>query len=392
MAYDLVGQKFGRLTVLRMGDRGARKTPQRVWDCECECGGFVTVVGQNLRNGTTKSCGCYQRERASESNTTHGLSRSKTYFVWQQMVRRCTVPGSSGWEEYGAKGVTVDSRWLTFEGFLEDMGLAEPGMSIERRDNDKGYCRENCYWLPRSRQPNNRSVTVWVVHNNERRTLSDWAELTGFSRETLYQRLFVLGWPPEKALTEPKVKKRGKTTGKTVNKKSTARRKVQVAVRNGTLTRPDFCSHPGCERTDVQAHHHNGYDMEHELDVVWLCPAHHPKSTERRVAWQGREMTVREWAGETGIPYAMLRNRLWANGWRASEKTFSPVREKPGRLLTHNGETRNLTEWAKHLGLTVQTLIQRLKKGLPLDQVLSPGRITVAGQPSGPGGEPPKAR
>ena len=52
---DLTGQTYGRLTVLREGEK---KLKQRTWVCKCSCGSIVTVSQMNLRSGATKSCGC----------------------------------------------------------------------------------------------------------------------------------------------------------------------------------------------------------------------------------------------------------------------------------------------------------------------------------------------
>lgn len=58
---DLTGQKFGRLTVISWLGDGK-------WNCKCDCGNEVQVLTYNLRNGNTKSCGCYQRQRTSEAS------------------------------------------------------------------------------------------------------------------------------------------------------------------------------------------------------------------------------------------------------------------------------------------------------------------------------------
>ena len=58
---DLTGQSFGYLTALK-------KIPGGKWLCKCKCGNIVEVLTYNLKNGNTKSCGCYQKERASEAS------------------------------------------------------------------------------------------------------------------------------------------------------------------------------------------------------------------------------------------------------------------------------------------------------------------------------------
>lgn len=57
---DLTGQKFGRLTVIGRGI--TNKNKKICWMCECECGNIVEIIGASLQNGTTKSCGCYKKE------------------------------------------------------------------------------------------------------------------------------------------------------------------------------------------------------------------------------------------------------------------------------------------------------------------------------------------
>lgn len=65
---DLIGQKFGRLTVVSYagmvtyGLYHTTKTRNRTWLCECDCGNTVTVVHANLIRGNTKSCGCLQHD------------------------------------------------------------------------------------------------------------------------------------------------------------------------------------------------------------------------------------------------------------------------------------------------------------------------------------------
>ena len=63
---DMTGQKFGRLLVIERAPNN--KAGRAMWKCKCDCGNEVIVLGKNIRNGTTKSCGCLQRERTSEAS------------------------------------------------------------------------------------------------------------------------------------------------------------------------------------------------------------------------------------------------------------------------------------------------------------------------------------
>ena len=60
-----VGNKYGRLTVI---SRAENKYNKPAWLCACDCGKETVVGGCSLRNGGSKSCGCLQKERASETH------------------------------------------------------------------------------------------------------------------------------------------------------------------------------------------------------------------------------------------------------------------------------------------------------------------------------------
>lgn len=203
---DLTGQKFKRLTIL--GYAGDRK-----WYCKCECGNITKVFSGILKNGTTNSCGCFMRERASEANIEHGHTvnkrRTPTHRTWTKMLERCQNPNSIRYYDYGGRGITVCDRWQKFENFLADMGERPKGASIERVENDKGYYKGNCRWATRKEQCNNRRSNVFLTFNGKTQTIAQWSDETGIRQNTISVRINDYGWPIEKALSTParKIKK-----------------------------------------------------------------------------------------------------------------------------------------------------------------------------------------
>lgn len=200
---DLAGKRFGKLLAVRVS--GRIYAGQWAWECKCDCGQTTRVCGASLRNGDTTSCGCVARMNSRKRLVTHGLSRlhKKAYDVWFQMHRRCNDPKNPSYCNYGGRGIAVCPEWITFEKFHEDMGDPPSKMSLERRDNHAGYCKENCYWTTRHIQNRNQRSNVWLEFKGERKIVTDWAKETGISKGQIQVRINKYGWSVAKALTTP---------------------------------------------------------------------------------------------------------------------------------------------------------------------------------------------
>ena len=176
---DLTGQRFTRLLVI---DRAPNIGKNVAWNCECDCGKQLVVKGIYLTLGDTKSCGCLSRDRTTERNTTHGLSRTPEYKTLAGAIQRCHNPGTPAYEWYGAKGIKVCKRWRredgspNIENFVSDMPpKPSPYHTLEREKNEGDYCPENCYWLLSGDQSRTSSNAKLNGHVNEiRERFASW--------------------------------------------------------------------------------------------------------------------------------------------------------------------------------------------------------------------------
>lgn len=175
------------------------------WECLCDCGNIATVAGYDLRSGNTKSCGCYARDMSTQSNLKHGSYGSALYKTYYNMKNRCYNPRYYLFQHYGGKGVTVCDEWLGDDGFSAFAAWANAngykrGLSIDRIDNSKGYCPDNCRWSNMVTQQNNRTNNRLITVNGETHTMAEWARISGMHYCTIQKRL-ASGWSNEDAVT-----------------------------------------------------------------------------------------------------------------------------------------------------------------------------------------------
>jgi hypothetical protein len=177
---EMVGRRFGKLIVLGLAER---RGPHggRYWVCRCDCGFEKAILGHSLRSGNTKTCGvqCVRTFKHGHSSSTF---LSPTYNSWMAMKARCRQGGRKGAKYYIGRGISYDPRWEDFATFLADMGERPAECnSLDRRDNDQGYFKENCRWSTPIEQTNNRRNTKFYTQDGRTLPVAEWARERGIS-------------------------------------------------------------------------------------------------------------------------------------------------------------------------------------------------------------------
>lgn len=191
-AKDITGLRVGYLAAeKRIGSDGRRA----IWQIRCDCGQTRTMKLQNfmklVREARPTSCGCRKKEFMRAAFTTHGMTKHPAFAVWRSMCDRCRLPSHQSWKNYGGRGITVGSEWAaSFEAFWRDMGPTyQPGLSLDRIDNNGSYTAQNCRWSTKVTQSRNRRTNRYVETPLGRMTVSELSERTGLNVTTLLYRI-----------------------------------------------------------------------------------------------------------------------------------------------------------------------------------------------------------
>ena len=201
-AIDLSGERFGSLVATKRAENKGRNT---YWICVCDCGRTISVSTTHLRRGKTKSCGCQTSKLKSINHQTHGLTETHLYNIWIGMKQRCFSENHSSYSDYGGRGITICEEWKDDFTAFYDWSLRNgwnEGLEIDRMDNNGSYSPENCRWVSRTVQNNNKRNNHYIEYNGKTQTMAQWAKELNMNPVTLKSRIR-RGWSIEDAFTKP---------------------------------------------------------------------------------------------------------------------------------------------------------------------------------------------
>lgn len=204
-------KKYNRLTVIEFDH--SDKNRNDYYRFKCDCGNEIIRELGSVKYGDITSCGC----RNDEIRTSHGLKHHRLYRIYYGILARCNSPTNKDYPNYGGRGIKVCKEWSNDGSTSEVFSTGNSGfinfynwsilngyddnLSIDRIDNDGPYCPENCRWVSRKTQQNNRSSSIWIgihqifsIHDEIKEIkyvfpIWVWAEIVGKTNGCLYQRV-----------------------------------------------------------------------------------------------------------------------------------------------------------------------------------------------------------
>ena len=355
---DLTGEKFGRLEVKYKGEKHNNCI---TWHCECECGGEKDVRACHLRSKAIDSCGCLTKERHGDNHRTHGQSRTKyehrpngvqntrPYLIWKNMRQRCGNPKNPSYKRYGGRGITVCDEWndyITFYDWAINNGYDEK-LTLERENNDKGYSPDNCKWATNKEQCNNFSRNKLLTYQGKTQSIKMWAEELGISAGAIQGRI-------DGNLSEDKIFHPG-----------------SLAVKNGNGHGDNLGSLDArwsMMRGRCLNPKHRGYKNYGGRGIT-LCDE-----------WLDKQVFLR-WALKNGYQPHLTLDRKDVNGPYSPENcrwTTTRIQnqnKRSNKILTHDGVSLCVAQWARRLGISPHTLSSRIKANMPEEKIFHYGSL-----------------
>lgn len=193
---SIIGQKFGRLTVLSIETSFVRPNGKkdRIVSAVCECNTIKNYTFNKLKKGHTKSCGCLHKEIQKTITVTHGMTGTKLYSVYSGILKRCNDTNDM---DYGGRG--IKSEFESFEDFYNTMNPTfKEGLTIDRINVDGNYSKNNCRWATAQEQATNRRSNIFVGNV----CLKDYCSQNNLSYKAVHHRIN-RGMSIESALAKP---------------------------------------------------------------------------------------------------------------------------------------------------------------------------------------------
>lgn len=127
----------------------------------------------------------------NKGNTKHGKRYTRLYNILDKIKQRCYNKNNTSYENYGGRGIKICEEWLNdfdvFYNWAYENGYDDT-LTIDRIDNNKSYSPDNCRWVDRKTQANNKRNNVYLTYNGKTQTIAQWAEELSIPRTRIYNR------------------------------------------------------------------------------------------------------------------------------------------------------------------------------------------------------------
>ena len=191
LQYNLKGKRFDKLTVIKK--IGLNKHNEILWECVCDCGEKILKTSFALRTSNNNQCKKCANNQIALKNKKYELYSIRLRKIYTNMKSRCYNPNVKSYHLYGERGIKVCDEWLhsyiTFQNWAVKNGYKED-LTIDRIDNNGNYEPNNCRWVDRRVQANNRKSNFYITFNNKTDTLANWCNKLNLVYHKVQHKLY----------------------------------------------------------------------------------------------------------------------------------------------------------------------------------------------------------
>lgn len=186
MKDEIIGKRIGIFDVLHESDHRAKDGHKLYHVKCCECGWESDI--RKIQIETTTKCTHLDISGNPRSFNTYTWDNQRIRNIFSGMKSRCYDPDDKSYRWYGAKGIKVCDEWLKNPKLFEKWALEngyDDNLTIDRENENKDYCPENCRWITGNDNAKYKSTTSLIDVDGEVHTGQDWARKLGFGQNQI---------------------------------------------------------------------------------------------------------------------------------------------------------------------------------------------------------------
>lgn len=191
LQYDLTNKKFGKLTAIK--PIGMNKHSEMNWECVCDCGNKYISTSYGLRKGYSTQCKQCSNKQLSRKKTKYIVYSKRLKECYVNMKTRCTNKKQDPFNRYVNRGIDLCEEWKNdyskFQTWALNSGYNE-NLTLDRIDNNKGYSPDNCRWVTRKEQANNRRTSLFLNYQGTSDTLANWSRKLNIPYNYIQYRIY----------------------------------------------------------------------------------------------------------------------------------------------------------------------------------------------------------
>lgn len=176
----IIGNIYGNFKILEL-DKSQHETRGYYYKCKClKCNNVIIKSSTEIR----------KRRQCKECMIANKIPNKRIYSIYRGMKDRCLNKNNKRYHCYGKRGIKICEEWLSTPEKFYDWAITngyEDNLTIDRIDNNGNYEPNNCRWVSKKTQANNRSTNKFIYIEDKKYSLKEFSEKFNISYSKVKQ-------------------------------------------------------------------------------------------------------------------------------------------------------------------------------------------------------------